>query len=596
MPLEIKQLPEVLRLIAEQEERDSRPAQTSLSITFLRNFTIEPIEPFLRYRFGTFALDPKVNFGGYGDFAGPATTELLRSNPQLLCVTLMLEELIADYEITPWSINDVAIRIIEILNAVAAKCTSLIVFNTLLLPVFGEFGVLTPTINNSLAERIAGVNAALCECAKQNASRMLIIDWNRLRALIGQPRTLDMRFGYLSRAYLKSEFLDLFSSELAKIAAIRLGKSKKCLVLDCDDTLWGGIIGEEGINGIALDKNTYPGRAFYDFQKSVLRLVERGVIVALCSKNNEADVMDVLDSHPACVLKRNHLATWQINWDDKVANIQKIAKKLNVGLDSFVFVDNSPFEIARVKEALPQVTVRQVPEALYHYRDLLLEEGLFDTLTLTAEDALRNATYRADADREALRREVPSEEEYLAALELKISVHAVSQFEAPRVAQLTQKTNQFNLTTRRYSEEEILSFARNPNTLVCSLHARDRFSDYGITGVCIMVREGTTFRVDSFLMSCRILGRKIEYAFLRECVTLAQTQWGRGAWVAEFIPTSRNAQVATFYDSCGFVPTVTSSNATRYTAEFDAVARVATPWIEVEQDVRGAQKTNVAGL
>jgi FkbH-like protein len=390
------------------------------------------------------------------------------------------------------------------------------------------------------------------EYVLSNPARFVFIDWERFVRLLGENESMDYRFWYMSKAPFKKAFLELYARELVKIARALKGKTKKCLILDCDNTLWGGVIGEDGLQGIKLDRHSYTGNIFYEFQKSVLRLHERGVLIAICSKNNEQDVWDVLDGHSDCLLKREHLSAWRINWNDKASNINGIAAELNLGIDSFVFVDDNPVECGLIQDLLPEVTVLQVPEKLYTYPPLLIRDGLFDALTFSSEDRQRARMYREEASRKHEQTKFETMEQYLSTLSLSITVHSVKENEISRIAQLTQKTNQFNLTTRRYSEAQIEALHRKPDWEVMSLFVRDRFGESGLTGVLIVSKEGNVGIVDSFLMSCRVLGRNVEKAFILNAFTILERTWGIKTWRAKFIPTLKNQQVADFWSDIGF--------------------------------------------
>ena len=359
----------------------------------------------------------------------------------------------------------------------------------------------------------------------------------------------------MSRAPFRTAFLNLYARQISRVACALKGRVKKCLVLDCDNTLWGGVVGEDGLDGIKLDLNEYPGRAYHDFQKTLLHLYERGVLILLCSKNNEADVFDVLDHHPACLIKREHLAGWRINWQEKAGNIRSLADDLNIGLDAFVFIDDDPVQCGLVQEMVPEVTVLQVPEKLHLLPTLPLREGLFDTLRTTDEDRNRTQMYQGDSKRANTRRSFGTVEDYLASLETVASIHRARPDEFTRVAQLTQKSNQFNLTTRRYAEPDIRSFAEEQDRAVYSLAVRDKFGDRGLVGVLIATRAGTVGRIDSFLMSCRAIGRDIEFAMVSCCLASLRNVWGVEQWEAEYIPTRKNAQVADLWLRNGFTET-----------------------------------------
>ncbi|MBK8286571.1 MAG: hypothetical protein IPK97_17850 [Ahniella sp.] len=308
------------------------------------------------------------------------------------------------------------------------------------------------------------------------------------------------------------------------------------------------MVGEDGVDGIQLDGHQYPGRAFVDFQTTVLHLAERGVMVTLCSKNNEGDVFEVLDKHPWSRIKRAHLAGWRINWNDKASNIVELAEELNLGLDSFVFIDDNPVECGLITQMLPQVTVLQVPKKLHELPALLLRDGLFDTLRFTEEDRKRAQLYQGESQRKSARGSFDSIDAYLQSLQTVAVINRASAASIPRIAQLTQKTNQFNLTTRRYSEQDIEAFIADPDAAVYSLTVRDRFGVLGLVGAQLIVgwRSDGTGRL-TLLMSRRVLGRRLEDAMIGYCFAEIRATRSGGRDGKPSIPTAKNAQVADFW-------------------------------------------------
>ena len=259
--------------------------------------------------------------------------------------------------------------------------------------------------------------------------------------------------------------------------------------------------------GIKLGQ-TYPGSIYYEFQKELINFYNRGVILALCSKNNENDVWEVFWNHPAMILKEEHIAASRINWQDKAVNIKQISEELNIGLDSMVFIDDSDFEVEFVRKTLPEVEVIHIPQTkITENRNMLLSCGLFDTLTYSIEDKNRTAMYKAQAARKNLQVIATDMKSYLKSLEMEIDIDFADEFSIPRIAQLTQKTNQFNLTTKRYSETDIKNLVESDNSDVIYLKLKDKFGDSGIVGVCILKYENKMSLFDTFLLSCRVLGR-----------------------------------------------------------------------------------------
>ncbi|SES89324.1 HAD-superfamily phosphatase, subfamily IIIC/FkbH-like domain-containing protein [Nitrosospira multiformis] len=520
---------------------------------FLRNVTLEGIEPYLRYHMLRMGLRPELIFGGYGSIRQDLIlpdSPLVKGCPDLLVTAFMLEELDPHYGLPGWNASHCREELSTIFDALAASDASTISLNTFIVPFRSETGTLIAAPD--IASEVIRLNDFVRTFVREHSPRFCLMDWDRLAYRIGEAEAMDYRYWYISKAPFKRSFLDALARELTKVVLALKGHSKKCLVLDCDNTLWGGVVGEDGIEGIHLDGHDYPGRAYYDFQKTVLQLAERGVLITLCSKNNEQDVLDVLDKHPWSLLKRNHLSGFRINWDDKAANLVELAKELNLGLDAFVFVDDNRRELELIRQVLPQVTTLQVPDRLYEYPALLQRDGLFDTLLTSQEDKLRTSLYQTEAQRKAERNQHPDLESYLLSLQLVVNIQVATDREAMRVVQLTQKTNQFNLTTRRYSDHDIARFRSSKDACVYTLSASDRFGSLGLVGVFIVQRRQETALVDSLLMSCRALGRRLEIAFVLECMRRIVADWGILTWEAEYLSTAKNSQVADFWSTLGF--------------------------------------------
>ena len=386
--------------------------------------------------------------------------------------------------------------------------------------------------------------------------------------------------GYLSQSFFRGAFLKVYAERIARVSRALKGKSKKCIVLDCDNTLWGGIIGEDGIEGIKLDRNTYPGKVFYDFQKSVMYLFNRGVLVALCSKNNEEDVWEVLRNHPHSLLKKENFSTYRINWEDKAKNLVEIANELNIGLDSFIFVDDSEIECGWISQSLPEVEVLKVPKKLFLYPQLLFKDGWFDSLSHSEEDKQRNLMYQSEVQRKRSVQQFQNIDDYLESLNLIIKVHLITAEEIPRVSQLTQKTNQFNLTTRRYSEAQIQTTMENTNNEIYTLSVVDKFGDSGLTGVLILKIEEGCAGIDTLLLSCRVLGRKVEFEFVRQCFGMIEKRWNPELWSAEYIPTAKNHQVESFWEKFQFSVKESDNGRKRYQSVTNELSFSEIPYIK----------------
>ena len=398
----------------------------------------------------------------------------------------------------------------------------------------------------SVRRAIDQYNAALFEAEKTHAN-LKVIDFSEFTHNYPATDLFDWKFYFIGQMginpKLAKDFQAWWSRKLESIAL----KRKKCIVLDLDNTLWGGILGEDGISGIKIGGD-YPGKAFSFFQQSLHQLSKTGIILTVCSKNNEADVLEAWEKNPFMVLKKEHFAAYRINWADKATNIKELADELNIGLDSLVFVDDNPTERELIRHMLPMVYVPVFPSQPYElplFFKKLVDE-CFKVYSITEEDRKKTAQYKANAARAQAQHSFTDFEAFLESLDIQITIEAANEFNIPRIAQMTQKTNQFNLTTKRYSDADIKSRLAHGWKIWC-ISVADRFGDNGITGA-IMVNGNT---IDSFLLSCRILGKGIEKAFLKKILALLKESGYISIW-AHYIPTAKNAQVADFYEQCGF--------------------------------------------
>ena len=359
---------------------------------------------------------------------------------------------------------------------------------------------------------ISCMNDALAAAARRVAD-VHVVDYAALVNRHGALNWYDERMRLYARAPIAGAMQGHLADEYVKFIRALAGGAKKCLVLDLDNTLWGGIVGEDGVDAIRLGA-TYPGSAFVQFQRLVQDLARRGVILALASKNNPADVDEVFARHPSMVLRKDDFAAMEIGWNPKSESLRRIAARLAIGLEHMVFVDDNPVECEEVRRALPQVHVIALPAQPERYVRALQREGLFDTAAISDEDRRRGELYRQRAEAESARASAGSLEGFYRDLAMEISVAPIARPSLPRAAQLTQKTNQFNVTTRRYTETEIGERLRDPSWVGFTVAVKDRFGDNGIVGVALARVEGRTLAIDTLLMSCRIIGRTVETAML----------------------------------------------------------------------------------
>ena len=538
--------------------KSSKNTKEDISMIFLRNFTVDGIDPFLKLYLYNSGIHPNIAYGQYDNMNQEIIDKssiLYAGKPHIIVLSLILEHLDQDFLNPGWNKQQAQDRLIGLFDLLKANVGSLIAVNTFIPPFYSEYGILAHKYADDKILQIQDLNLIIRKYVRDNPSQFFLFDWEKYARILGEDKSMDYRYWYLSKAPFRKDFLALYSKELAALCRTLKGKIKKCLVIDCDNTLWGGIIGEDGINGIKLNNDTYPGKCYYDFQKVILNLKNRGVIIALCSKNNEEDVWEVLDDHKDCPLKRSHISGFRINWKNKADNIKSLSEELNLGLESFVLVDDSPAECEMVKQLLPDVAVLQVPKNICELPQLLLKEGLFEALSINQEDRERTKLYRDEIIRKKAESQFENLDDYLASLGLTAKIHAAKPNEIPRVAQLTNKTNQFNLTVHRYSEIDIKDFTERQDSKVFSMSAKDRFGDFGLTGVLIFFYKDGLLVIDSLLISCRILGRKLEFAFVNYCLDHLEKyekRWAFKTIEAKYVPAKKNQQVATFWDRMGF--------------------------------------------
>lgn len=399
-----------------------------------------------------------------------------------------------------------------------------------------------------LQAAVAEYNNALY-AAEASHSNVKVIDITEFTRKYSASELFDWKFYFISQMGMNPKLNKDFKAWWdKKMNSVSL-KRKKCLVLDLDNTLWGGVLGEEGIEGIKIGGD-YPGKAFLYWQEALLELSKSGVILTVCSKNNEQDVLDAWEKNPFMVLKKEHFSAYRINWTDKATNIKELAQELNIGLDSFVFVDDNPTERELIKQMLPMVEVPEFPAQPYGLMPFFkqLVEDYFKVYSVTDEDKKKTEQYKQNAARAQAQASFADFDSFLESLDIQISIEAADEFNIQRIAQMTQKTNQFNLTTHRYTDADVRGFVECGWKIWC-LSVADKFGDNGITGAIMVTPSG---EIDTFLLSCRILGKGIEIAFMKKVMSLLAVS-GIEVLTARYIPTAKNAQVKDFYEKCGFV-------------------------------------------
>lgn len=421
-------------------------------------------------------------------------------------------------------------------------------------PLFGSYEGLVPGSPHAFIERL---NDAIRSAARVDGVLLLDLAWLG-RQCHGEEIGDPVRW-YQAKQLITPQFAPQYGDWVARIAAASLGLSRKCLVLDLDNTIWGGVIGDDGLEGIRLGQGDPLGEAFLDLQRHVAALGKRGIVLAVCSKNDPAVAERAFSEHPEMVLRRSDIACFVANWEDKATNLRRIATELNLGLDSMVFVDDNPAERHIVRRELPSVAVPELPDDVANYAGRLADTGYFEAAAFTSDDLMRSRSYQANAERQAIFERTTDMEGYLKNLSMTLVASAIGPVDLPRASQLINKSNQFNLTTRRHTQTELEHLIADPSVLALCFRLRDRFGDNGLISVILAWPDEqwgeSALLIDTWLMSCRVLGRQVEVAAL-EVVAKEAAVRGAHALIGEYRPTARNGLVAEHYPKLGFTPTI----------------------------------------
>ena len=415
--------------------------------------------------------------------------------------------------------------------------------------VFGNYGAKT---KNSFIYQTRLINLRLSEMASENG-RVFISDMDSLQSRIGRERFFNDKMYYIAKMPVNTDALPLAAKETADVIAAVRGKIKKVAVLDLDNTLWGGVIGDDGLSGIEIGELGI-GHAFAELQAWLKELKKRGVLLAVCSKNNEDTAKSPFTDHPEMVLRLDDFSVFVANWNDKATNIRYIRDVLNLGMDSFVFIDDNPFERDLVRSLIPEITVADLPEDPAEYLSYLKAQNYFETASWSEADADRTKQYQEEVGRTEQQMKFESFDDYLMSLDMTAEAKPFDAFHFPRIAQLTQRSNQFNLRTVRYTEDEIARAAADEDKLTLYFTLRDKFGDYGLISVVIMEKkDDSTLFIDTWLMSCRVLKRGMEEFIVNKIVDTA-AEAGFGTVIGEYLETPKNAMVKDIYEKLGFTP------------------------------------------
>lgn len=531
----------------------------------VRSVTVEPILPFLSVEsaFSNYVLDLQV--GGYGSYADEMMnpqSALAKFQPDLVLLLLDLEEmagrlpeLCADGvgASVEEEIEECARRMAQLINAFRAGNSARILVQGLVVPDVTSLGDIgNANLPYSLTCAVLQLNQKLAVLCR-SVSDCIFFDVDHLAARHGRARWHDARMFLASRLPVSAECFSTYARGLVRSFSAMFQAPRKVLCTDLDNTLWGGVLGEDGPDGIATG-NTFPGNCYFEFQKYLKQLASRGILLAIVSKNNDEDVRDAFRARAAdLAVSLDDFVATKISWDEKSDSIRELAQQLSLGLDSFVFIDDNPVECEAIRQQLPAVAVIEAPlDEPWKLVNILSEQPFFDAPVVTADDVNRLSEYKAQVQRADLASSAGSRDEFLASLGIVCTFQSALDAPLSRSVQLMAKTNQFNLTTRRRSAAEIEEFASNPGGQAVVVRVRDCFGDAGVVGLALARCQGDTCIVDSLLLSCRVIGRGIETALLARIAAHAM-HMGASRLVGEFIATKKNAPCGNFYLDHGFV-------------------------------------------
>ena len=547
------------RALARLDMKEASGFQT-VRLAILSSSTVDHLPPAIRVAGLRRRLLIEVHSGSYGQYRQDlldSDSALHRFKPEAALFSLSAREAIAGVPLAATSAEvDAAIgRLIGELRSLWRKAREIgaaVIQQTFLdvsEPLFGGYERMVPGAPGAVVARL---NDRLAEAAAED--KALLLDVARASQRDGIDAWFDVGRWLQGKLEIAPQAGPSYGDLAARILAAQRGLSKKCLVLDLDNTLWGGVLGDDGLDGIVLGEGSAAGEAHLALQHYAKQLKERGIILAVCSKNDARIAEAAFRDHPEMVLRRADIAAFQANWEDKAQNLKAIAARLNIGVDALVFVDDNPIERARIRQSLPMVAVPEMPDDPAHYVRCLAEAGYFEAVAFTADDRSRAEQYAANAEREAMLGSAESMDEFLRGLKMTAVYGPFTAVDHARVVQLINKTNQFNTTTRRYAGEEVARIMDDPDSLTLQFRLIDRVGDNGLVSTMILrptPADDDVLEIENWVMSCRVFGRELEFEAMNVAVEAARERGAR-ALIADYIPTAKNDVISKLYPSLGF--------------------------------------------
>lgn len=564
--------------------------RVSIRISCLSSFTFEPLKNALELQGAAagFAISAHVApFGRFEQELIDPNSQTAMFEPHVVLLTVRLRDGMPSLyeEFNGLTASDSTAMLEEWFSRLESSLRSFrtrtrahVLIQNYEVPVNPSMGLAEDSGGHSQTALIQAANARLRTLAR-SIENTHVMDYDALIARVGREVWCDDRMRLFARIPVASAHYWRLAGFYVRHLRPLYGLAKKVLVLDADHTLWGGVVGDVGVHGIQLGHD-FPGNAFVEFQKKILDLHRRGVVLAIASKNEPAIVEQVLSEHSDMVLKREHFSAMRVNWKPKPDNLREIAAELNLGIDSFVFIDDSPVECELMRKTLPEVLTIQLPKDPAGYPRVADHLDCFDQWTVSEEDRRRGALYRAESERKQLQANVIDMPTFYRQLEMRMTVYINDESHVARASQMTNRTNQFNMHTQRCSEDDIRRFMNDGEHELVTVALADRFGDNGVIGMTLIHREAECWRLPQFLMSCRVLGRTIEHTLLRWIAHRAKVV-GAQRITAEFVPTAKNKPFAGFYGECGLRQTAMSGDIQLWELGLDDEIEPLPEWIEL---------------
>jgi FkbH-like protein len=550
------------KYLSDSEKLEINNYHKKINVAFLSSFTINGLSESLKVKCSKNQVSCSSYVAGYDQYNQEIldkNSNLYTFSPDITFLILDTRSIFGDLFYFPYSITESQRKIfvdekineiIKLIDKFNETTNSKLIITNLGLPHYSPHGIAEMKTSYGFHDAIMDFNKKLKENLIDMTS-VYIFDFFKFVIKHGENNIFNFQNYLFGDIKISLDYIPHLANELMPYIISFLGLTKKCIVVDLDNTLWGGIVGEDGFDGIRLGPQP-PGNAFVEFQKYLKALSQRGIILAINSKNNFDDAIKVVREHPFMVLKENDFSCMKINWNDKASNMREISEELKIGLDSFVFFDDDPVNRALIREIMPEITTPDLPHDPSCYSEVIQSLHDFSTFQITSEDSNRGQMYSEQKLRIESQNSSSDISEFLKTLNLEIDIKKTNSFTIPRISQLTLKTNQFNLTTKRYQEDEIKKFSENNNILIGCAQIKDKFGDNGITGVFIVEKTNSDeWFLDTFLLSCRVMGREVEKGMLSFIINQAKKN-NIKRLKAKFIPTSKNKPIENFLPNCKF--------------------------------------------